>query len=451
MSLARASQIMRGTLVGADAEFVGVSTDTRTLKSAEIFFALHGPHFDGHNFLAEAARRGAAGAVLTRATDVPLSHIKVVDTRLALGTLAAFWRRQFDIPVLAISGSNGKTTVKEMLTVIMAETGRGCSTHGNLNNDIGVPLTLLRLRAEDRYAVIELGMNQRGEIAYLARMTQPTIAVVTNAAQAHLARVGSIEDVAREKGALFAALGADGIAVINADDHYADLWRECAQGRRCLTFGLHHQADVSADYQTDRIGSTIQLRTAQGDMQIRLSLLGEHNVSNALAATATAIAGGVDLARVKRGLEKLRAVSGRLELKTGSNGAVVIDDTYNANPASLAAGIAVLKDYPGETVLVLGDMAELGDAASEIHRRAGKLAKDLGISRLYALGELSRLAVESFGKGGKHFPSREALIETMHECLSAHTTVLVKGSRVMHLEQVVQAITLPRSANACAK
>jgi UDP-N-acetylmuramoyl-tripeptide--D-alanyl-D-alanine ligase len=451
MSLVRASQIMGGRLIGADAEFVGVSTDTRTLKSAEIFFALHGPHFDGHDFLVEAARRGAAGAVLTRATDLPLSHIKVVDTRLALGALAAFWRRQFDIPVLAISGSNGKTTVKELLTAIRAETGRGCSTRGNLNNDIGVPLTLLRFRAEDRYAVVELGMNQRGEIAYLARMTQPTIAVVTNAAQAHLAGVGSIEDIAHEKGALFSALGTDGIAVINADDHYANLWRECAQRRRCLTFGLHHQADVSADYQTDRTGSTIYLRTAQGDIQMRLSLLGEHNVSNALAATTTAIAGDVDLARVKRGLEKLRAVSGRLELKAGSNGAVIIDDTYNANPASLAAGIAVLKDYPGETVLVLGDMAELGDTAPEIHRRAGKLAKDLGISRLYALGELSRLAVQSFGKGGKHFARREALIETLHECLSADTTVLVKGSRVMHLEQVVQAITLPKSTDACAE
>ncbi len=338
-----------------------------------------------------------------------------------------------------------------MIAAIMAETGRGCSTRGNLNNDIGVPLTLLRLRPEDRYAVVELGMNQRGEIAYLARMTAPTIAVVTNAAQAHLAGVGSVEDVAREKGALFAALGADGIAVINADDDYADLWRECARGRRCLTFGLHHRADVSADYQTDRTGSTIRLRTAQGEMQMRLPLLGKHNVSNALAATATAVAGGVDLARVKRGLEKLRAVSGRLELKAGRNGAVVIDDTYNANPASLAAGIAVLKDYPGETVLVLGDMAELGGSAPDIHRRAGKLAKDLGISRLYALGELSRLAVESFGKSGKHFPNREALIETLHERLSVDTTVLVKGSRVMHLEQVVQAITLPRSVDACAE
>jgi UDP-N-acetylmuramoyl-tripeptide--D-alanyl-D-alanine ligase len=451
MSLARASQIIGGTLVGADVEFVGVSTDTRTLKPAEVFFALHGPHFDGHDFLAEAAGRGAAGAVLMRATDVALSHIKVVDTRLALGTLAAFWRRQFDIPVVAISGSNGKTTVKEMIAAIMAETGRGCSTRGNLNNDIGVPLTLLRLRAEDHYAVIELGMNQRGEIAYLARMTQPTIAVVTNAAQAHLAGIGSVDDVAREKGALFAALDADGIAVINADDHYADLWRGCAQGRRSLTFGLHHQADVSADYQTDRTGSTIRLQTAQGTMQMRLSLLGEHNVSNALAAAATAIAGGVDLPCVKCGLEKLRAVSGRLELKAGSNGAVIIDDTYNANPASLAAGIAVLKDYSGETVLVLGDMAELGDAAPEIHQRAGKLAKDVGICRLYALGELSRLAVESFGKGAKHFPSREALIEALHERLSADTTVLVKGSRVMHLEQVVQAIANLQSTNTCAE
>jgi UDP-N-acetylmuramoyl-tripeptide--D-alanyl-D-alanine ligase len=444
MSLAKAAQVVGGSLIGADVNFVGVSSDTRTLGSEELFFALAGPNYDGHEFLAEAVQRGAAGAVLARAVQTALPCIRVADTRLALGALAAYWRAQFNVPVLAVTGSNGKTTVKEMIVAIMGQTARGCVTPGNLNNDIGVPLTLLRLRAHDRYAVIELGMNQRGEIAYLAHIAQPTIAVITNAAAAHLAGVGTVEDVAREKGALFSALGPEGTAVINADDPHAQLWRELAGPRRCLTFALHERADVVADYETDRTGSSIRIKTAQGDIAMRLPLPGVHNVSNALAATATTLAAGVDLPRVKSGLEKLRAVAGRLELKAGANGAVIIDDTYNANPASLAAGIAVLKDYPGETVLVLGDMAELGDAAPDIHRRAGKLAKDLGIRRLFALGELSRLAVESFGKGAKHFPSRQALIEDLRERLDADTAVLVKGSRVMHLEEVVRAIVHPR-------
>ncbi len=386
--------------------------------------------------------------MLARTVQTSLPCIKVRDTRLALGTLATYWRSQFNIPVLAVTGSNGKTTVKEMIAAIMTQTARGCITLGNLNNDIGVPLTLLRLRANDRYAVVELGMNQRGEIAYLGHIARPTIAVITNAAAAHLAGVGTVEDVAREKGTLFAALDPEGTAVINADDPHAGLWRKLAGHRRCLTFALYERADVVADYETNRTGSSILIKTAQGDIDMRLPLPGVHNVSNALAATATTLAAGVDLARVKSGLEKLRAVAGRLELKAGANGAVIIDDTYNANPASLAAGIAVLKDYPGETVLVLGDMAELGEAAPEIHRHAGKLAKDLGIRWLFGLGELSRLAVESFGKGAKHFPSRQALIEDLLERLDADTTVLVKGSRVMHLEKVVQAIVDPQPADA---
>lgn len=448
MSLANAAQVVSGSLIGTDARFVGVSSDTRTLRREELFFALQGPNHDGHEFVVEAAQRGAAGAVLARAVQTSLPCIKVRDTRLALGTLATYWRSQFNIPVLAVTGSNGKTTVKEMIAAIMTQTARGCITLGNLNNDIGVPLTLLRLRANDRYAVVELGMNQRGEIAYLGHIARPTIAVITNAAAAHLAGVGTVEDVAREKGTLFAALDPEGTAVINADDPHAGLWRKLAGHRRCLTFALHERADVVADYETNRTGSSILIKTAQGDIDMRLPLPGVHNVSNALAATATTLAAGVDLARVKSGLEKLRAVAGRLELKAGANGAVIIDDTYNANPASLAAGIAVLKDYPGETVLVLGDMAELGEAAPEIHRHAGKLAKDLGVRWLFGLGELSRLAVESFGKGAKHFPSRQALIEDLLERLDADTTVLVKGSRVMHLEKVVQAIVDPQPADA---
>jgi len=453
MSLAKAAQVLNAPLTGVDRTFSGVSTDTRTLSPGDLFVALQGPNHDGHHFIAAAAQAGAVGVLSSRSTQTALPSIKVPDTLSALGTLAAAWRRRFDIPVIAITGSNGKTTVKEMTATIMAETGRGCTTRGNLNNEIGVPLTLLRLNPADRYAVIELGMNHRGEIEYLSRLSQPTIAAITNAAEAHLEGVGSLEDVARAKGEIFSSLAETGVAVINADDKYADFWRDLASPRRCLTFGLDSDADITADYQADTTGSLVRIQTTYGDIDMRLPLLGKHNVSNALAATASSIAAGAELNHVERGLEKLWRISGRLEIKPGLHGSRVIDDTYNANPASLTAGIAVLKEFPGDAVLVIGDMAELGSAAPDIHRRVGQLAKRLGISRLFAIGALSKLAVDSFGEGGMHFSSRRELVEALLHHLNADTTVLVKGSRVMRLEHVVQKITqtdIPdtREANA---
>ncbi len=447
MSLLTLAHVLDAPLVGPDAEFSGVSTDTRVLKPANLFVALTGPHYDGHDFLSEAVRRGATGALLARRKKTMLPYVRVTDTRAGLGALAAFWRQRFSFPVIAVTGSNGKTTVKEMIAAIMAETGPGCSTRGNLNNDIGAPLTLLRLRSRDGHAVIELGTNRRGEMHYLAHMTKPTIAVVTNVAEAHLEGMGSVEDVAREKGEVFCALGPGGIAIINADDDYAALWRSLAQPRRCITFGLRRRADVSADYSIEITGSPMRIKTTQGDIDMRLPLLGKHNVANALAAAASALAAGAEPRDVTRGIEKLRQVTGRLELKQGLNGARIIDDTYNANPASLSAGIGVLKDFPGEAVLVIGDMAELGEAAPDIHRRVGMLAKRVGISQLLAIGELSKLAVESFGTGARHFPGRDALVETLVERMHAQMTILVKGSRCMHLERVVQRIEQPRSVH----
>jgi UDP-N-acetylmuramoyl-tripeptide--D-alanyl-D-alanine ligase len=322
----------------------------------------------------------------------------------------------------------------------MAETGPGLATQGNLNNDIGVPLTLLRLRERDRYAVIEMGMNHPGEIDYLTHLTRPTIALINNAAAAHLAGLGSVEAVARAKGEIYAGLGDDGIAVINADDAYADLWRGLAAPHRCLSFGLDRPADVSADFALDAAGSTIHLRTPQGGITMRLSLLGRHNVMNALAASSAAQAAGASLADIQAGLEKLKAVSGRLEVKRGAGGARVLDDTYNANPGSLAAGVEVLKSSGGERVLVLGDMGELGEAAGEIHRRVGELAKRLGIERMYAVGELTREAVSAFGEGAWHFASHEALVEELRRHMHADMTVLVKGSRSSRMERVVAGI-----------
>ncbi len=440
MPMSELAQVVHGTLAGADARFSGVSSDTRTLAEGDLFVALTGPNHDGHDFLEQAAGAGAAGALVSRASGVGLPTVNVADTRRALGGLAAYWRRRFALPVVAVTGSNGKTTVKNMIHAILGEAGPGLATAGNLNNDIGVPLTLLRLRPSDRYAVVEMGMNHPGEIEYLARLTRPTVAVITNAGEAHLAGLGGVEQVARAKGEIFAGLGEDGIAVINADDPYAGLWRQLAAPRRCLSFGLEQPADVSADYALDPEGSTLHLKTSQGEITMRLPLLGRHNVSNALAATGAALAAGARLEDIRHGLEKLQRAAGRLEVKTGVNGARVLDDTYNANPASLAAGLEVLKSAFGERVLVLGDMGELGAAAPDIHRRAGELTRRLGIERLYTVGELARLAAEGYGQGARHFASHVELARALRPCMHGAMTVLVKGSRAMHMERIVQDI-----------
>jgi len=440
MSLSLLAHALKATHHGRDAVFTGVSTDTRALAKGDLFVALTGPHFDGHHFLSEAIAAGAAGALLGRTLDTPLPYVQVADTRRALGRFAAYWRRQFRIPVVGVTGSNGKTTVKEMIAAILARTGPGCVTRGNLNNDIGVPLTLLRLRASDKYAVIEMGMNHRGEIEYLTGLARPTVAVITNAAEAHLAGLGSVADVARAKGEIFSGLAADGTAVINADDAFCALWRELAASRRIVTFGLEQPADIRADYRPAGPGCALHLQTPHGAIDAQLPLLGRHNVLNALAATGAALAAGAAPADVPDGLARLRPVSGRLEVKPGVSGARVIDDTYNANPASVAAALEVLREFPGERTLVLGDMGELGPGAADSHRRVGELARRLGVQRLFALGPLTRHAVEAFGKHALHFDSPEELADALLDCLHGEMTVLVKGSRLMRMERVVAAI-----------
>lgn len=443
MSLAILADVLKCPHKGADAVFTGVSHDTRTLQAGDLYVAIKGERFDGHNFLAEAISAGAVGALLGRDMETPLPYVRAPNTRLGLGNFGAFWRNQFQIPVIAITGSNGKTTVKEMIGAILGEAGPGCVTRGNLNNDIGVPLTLVRMRASDHYAVIEMGMNHFGEIEYLSRMTRPTVALITNAGEAHLAGVGgTVEGVARAKGEIFTGLRTAGMAVLNADDEYFPLWKTLVATRKCLTFGLEHKADVSADYRLTDAGSLIHLKTStHGEIDMRVPLLGRHNVLNTLAGAGAAIAAGASLEQVKTGLEKLKTVSGRLEVKRGISGARIIDDTYNANPTSVAAGLQVLKEFSGERVLVLGDMGELGESAADIHFRVGELAGGIGIQRLFAIGEFSRIAVGSFGKGARHFGSHEALIEALQDCLHADMTVLVKGSRMMRMERIVAGIT----------
>lgn len=446
MSLTETAMVLNGAHVGDDVLFTGVSTDSRTLANGDLFVALTGPHHDGHQFLNAAVQAGASAALVERDSDDGLPYVRVANTRRALGELAAHWRRRFDIPLVAVTGSNGKTTVKEMLGQILTVNTPALVTRGNLNNDIGMPLTLLRLRADHRYAVIEMGMNHPGEIRYLTGIAAPTIAMITNAAEAHLEGLGSVRAVAMAKGEIFEGLADDGVAVLNADDNFFDFWRGCVGRRRIISFGLDHKADVTADYQLGTSGSSLQLQTMQGGIDMRLPLLGKHNVLNALAASAAALSAGASLADIKTGIERLKAVSGRLEARRGINGAHIIDDTYNANPASVSAGLEVLKQAEGERVLVLGDMGELGDAAAGIHRRVGELAKRVGVSRLFCLGELSQEAARGFGKGARHYDSAEALMGELGECLHDEMTVLVKGSRAMHMDRVVKGIIETREA-----
>ncbi|MCR4300513.1 MAG: UDP-N-acetylmuramoyl-tripeptide--D-alanyl-D-alanine ligase [Sulfuricaulis sp.] len=450
MSLSILSDVVKCPVKGVDAVFTGVSHDTRTLLSGDLYVAIKGERYDGHNFLAEAINAGAVGAMLSRDMDTTLPYVRVPNTRLGLGNLGAFWRNQFGYPVVAITGSNGKTTAKEMVGAILGEDGPGCVTRGNFNNEIGVPLTLVRMRASDHFAVIEMGMNHFGEIEYLSQMTRPTVALILNAGEAHLAGVGgTVEGVARAKGEIFTGLRTAGTAVLNADDEYFSFWKTLVGKRKCLTFGLDHRADVTGEYQLTDFGSLIHLKTTtQGDIDMRVPLLGRHNVLNTLASAGAAIAAGASLDQVKTGLEKLKTVSGRLEVKPGISNSRIIDDTYNANPTSVAAGLQVLREFSGERVLVLGDMGELGPSSADIHFRVGELAARIGIQRLFAFGEFSRIAVGAFGKGARHFESHEALVEALVDCLHADMTVLIKGSRVMRMERIVAGITKKTPASA---
>lgn len=425
---------------GADVEFQGVSTDSRTIAHGNLFVALRGPNHDGHEHIAMALEKGAVAVLVSQPHTGHIPQIIVDDTRIALGRLAAAWRQQLGLPLAAVTGSNGKTTTKEMMASVLAQCGTVLATRGNLNNDIGVPLTLLRLEPSCRYGVIEMGANHAGEIAYLTALTRPDVALITNAAGAHLEGFGSLDGVAKAKGEIFGGLREDGTAVINADDHYSGLWRELSAGRKVLTFAMDSAADVKGQWQGDADGSRLQVGHGGEQMSIRLAMLGEHNARNALAACAVALALGIDKKAIVAGLEAVQPVGGRLQTRNGLNGARIIDDSYNANPASLLAGLKVLAACQGERILALGDMAELGDQAAQLHAEAGSQAAALGIDRIYASGRLSRYAVEAFGGRGEFFERQEDLIEAMRPELHEGVTVLVKGSRSSHMERVVEAL-----------
>ncbi|HJT61196.1 MAG TPA: UDP-N-acetylmuramoyl-tripeptide--D-alanyl-D-alanine ligase [Burkholderiales bacterium] len=426
---------------GGDALFTGVSTDSRSLREGDLFVALRGERFDGHGFLKAAATAKAAAAMVDTKYrgEYPLPALVVEDTKRSLGDLARYWRARFAPALVGIAGSNGKTTVKEMLAAVFrkhATETAVLATRGNLNNDIGLPLTLLGLRHQHRWCAIELGMNHKGEIGYLAGIARPTVALVNNAQREHLEFMNSVEEVAAENASLYEALAADGIAVINTDDAQAAFFRSRAGKRRTVEFGLDAGAAVTARYQLERLSSAIRLRTPAGEADATLAIPGIHNVRNALAAAACAHAVGIAVATIAAGLTAFRPYIGRLQVKQAASGATLIDDSYNANPDSVRAAIDVLASCPPPTALVLGDMGEVGERSSEFHREVGEYARAQGVTQLLAMGEASREAVAAFGQGARHFDSVEDLVSNLKG-----NTILVKGSRFMKMERVVAALT----------
>ncbi len=448
MDTATAASAVAGRVHGENIRFARVATDTRSLVAGDLFVALAGERFDGHDFVPAAFERGAVAALVARdrADGLAGNLVAVTNPAAALGALAAYWRRQFAVPVIVIVGSNGKTTVKEMLAAILrAHYGEASvlATAGNFNNAIGLPMTLLGLRAGHRVAAIELGMNHRGETRELAAIAQPTVAVVNNAQREHQEFMRSIGDVAAEHADLIRALPEGGIAVINADDAYVDAWRDAARERAgvgVVEFALDHPAAVRARFAATFHATTLELTTPAGDATARIVAPGRHNVANALAAATAALAIGVPLSAVLRGLATFRGVAGRLAETRAASGAAVLDDTYNANPDSVRAAIDVLAAAPSPKWLVLGDMGEVGAQGPAFHREAGDYARAAGIDRLLAVGTLAVEAAAAFGPGAEHFASVEALADYVAAAAQPSTTLLVKGSRFMRMERVVAAL-----------
>ena len=441
-SLAFIAQATGGRLVGADRMVDGIATDTRALSGGDaLFIALKGEQFDGHDHVRTAIEGGCVAALVARQLDIDAPQVIVADTERALGAFAAAVQRERHTKVLAITGSNGKTSVKTLLLSILQQLGGAYANPGNRNNEIGLPLAVLDAPDDARFAVYEMGAGKPGDIAYLTAIARPDVALVNNIAPAHLERMGSLQGVAETKGAIHDALPADGVAVVNADDSFAPSFIERAQGRRVLRFGIDAAAELQAgDIQLVANGARFVLAAPTGDIAIALPMPGRHNVRNALAAAAMAIAVGASLEQVRAGLEAVQPVAGRLVAHALRSGAVLVDDSYNANPGSLAAGIDTLASSGDEAWLVLGDMRELGAGEIALHAQAGQQARAAGIVRLFALGDLSAHAVAAFGDGAQAFDSHEALADALAADLHAGVRVLVKGSRGSAMDRIVKAL-----------
>jgi UDP-N-acetylmuramoyl-tripeptide--D-alanyl-D-alanine ligase len=433
-----------GRLVGADRAFTTVSTDSRTIAAGELFVALRGPNFNGNEFVAGAEKAGAAGAVVDAQQPGAIAQIVVSDTQAALEKVSSDWRERFSMPMVGVAGSNGKTTVKEMTAAILTKAGNCLATRGNLNNHIGVPVTLFRLEAQHQYAVVEMGANHPGELAALVKIARPTIGLITNAGAEHLEGFGSIEGAARAEGEIVEGLAPTGTAVINADDPFADMWRGLTKAK-IVTFGLSPGSDFTArDVRTD-IGEAgfvtrFTLECPLGHAPVQVNVAGRHNVTNALCAAAAAAAAGAKMEHVVAGLAAVQAVKGRLQFKKTRHGAWLIDDSYNSNPSSAHASIEVLEQLEGKKWLVFGHMAELGSHGPEAHLAMGAFARAHGVERLFGFGELAQLTVSTFGAGGEWFADVGALSKALDAALTPDVRVLIKGSRSNRLERVVEAL-----------
>ena len=445
MMLSEIAKNVRGKLFGADLAIESVSLDTRTIKNGQLYIAIEGKNFDGNQFVGQAVQNGASAALVRTGITATVPYIAVEDTHLALAELAGTWRRKVPASVVGITGSNGKTTVKEMTAAVLATQGNVLFTEGNLNNDIGVPLTLLRLQESHRFAVIEMGANHPGEIEYTSTYAQSDVVILNNAGAAHLEGFGNLDGVAKAKGEIIATLKHNGVAILNKDDRYFDYWQRLAGDRKVLSFGLSEQADVSArgirtEIANGGFATRFELVTAQGSLPIHLQLAGHHNVLNALAASAAALALGLNLESIKQGLENMKPVKGRLQPVFTRQGNLVINDTYNANAASLKVGLDVLATCPGPHWLVLGAFGELGPDSAQIHKDMGQMARSKGVTRLWAVGDDTKNTVSEFGEGGQFFNTQAELLDAIRQALSGNETILVKGSRAQRMENIVAAL-----------
>jgi len=443
-TLSQAAESMQGMLRGDDRAFAGVSTDTRTIRDGELFFALQGPNFDGRDYVRVAKEAGAAGAVVGKQVNEDLAQITVDDAKAALGRFGAAWRNEHDATVVGVTGSNGKTTLKELIAACLSRKAPTLATHGNLNNDIGMPLMLARIEAMHQYVVLEMGANHAGEIAYLTALASPDVVVITNAAAAHLEGFGSIRGVARAKGEILQGDKRPQVAVLNADDKYFSYWSSKVSDIRSISFGFDETADVRADETVAAASNTtFTLHLADASVEVSLPLVGIHNVRNACAAAAVGLALDIDIDDIRVALESVNPVGGRLQPVRGINDATLFDDSYNANPLSVAAAAEFLAAIPGESWLVLGDMKELGEDAAELHCEVGEAARASGVNRLFAYGDLAASAAEGFGENASWYASVDALVDELCAGMNSDVTVLVKGSRSMRMERVVDALREP--------
>ncbi len=442
MLLSEISACVKGVLLGEDIKISSISIDTRTLLKEDLYIAIKGDNFDGHSFIDDAEMAGANAVLVEQKLATKLPQIVVKNSLLALAELAGTWKKKAAVKTIAITGSNGKTTVKEMIAAILGLASNVLYTQGNLNNAIGVPLTLLKLHEQHQYAVIEAGANHAGEIAYSCAYVQPDVAIINNVGSAHIEGFGSIEGVAKAKGEIIQSLGTEGVAVLNRDDAFYDYWLGMAAGRKVVTFGMNQAADFSAQQIHCKIidnefETYFKLITATGKITIQLKLAGQHNVMNALAAAASVVQLGVGLEQIKQGLERLKPVTGRLQPLAGKHGGLIIDDTYNANPNSVKAALKVLIESGGEPWVVLGALAEMGSNSLNAHKELGYLIKSMNVVRLLTIGSDAELTSSSFGKGATFFSSQEKLTAFLNNTLKGCESVLIKGSRSQKMEKVV--------------